>query len=241
VCQQACTSHAVFQQLRRDLTALAARCEQDTNNPALTHQFKEQEAVFQAHSLYQQGAQLALSAQSLRDKKEKKADHIIVGKHDMILGISAQKLRQKALHRQEAQAIRDELLQPVRALLKRPSTPPRSRLAGQAVQGAVENVVDTGRCLVVDLPVLAARILGGLVHSLVTWQDKLGIGDRIEDYSTLLNALFNEWQYEWENPAEYRARVEAAQAYRTQLAIAEKALNAEAYHLWTDGEGCQDL
>jgi len=223
--QKACAEHEEFQQLRSALTILEAQLTHDPTNAVLVEQFREQEAVFRQHPLYQEGVQLALAAQKLREDELAKAMHTMPSRFELKAGVVSQKLKQRTLHNQTAQAIRDELLQPVRAILARPSTPLRSRLAVQAAQGVAENVVDTAK-----LVVLAAKILGGSVHSLVTLKDKLGIGEKIRDYSALIKALFQKWQYEWENPAEYRLRLQTAQAYRTKLLLAEKALNAEVYH-----------
>ena len=84
--------------------------------------------------------------------------------------------------------------------------------------------------------VLSAKLLGGAVHSLATWEDKLGIGEKITDASELISAFGQELKYEWENPEEYRERVEKAQALRKELDQAERALNAEAYHNQDDRE-----
>jgi hypothetical protein len=95
--------------------------------------------------------------------------------------------------------------------------------------GAGENVVDTAK-LIINMGVLATKFLSGVVYSMATWEDKLGIGDKITDASEVVQAFLNERKYEWENQEEFQARQKAAQQLREELTIAEKALNAEVYH-----------
>jgi hypothetical protein len=153
----------------------------------------------------------------------------------MRLGLGRAKPKKREQHRQAATGIRNDLLQPVREILKRPSTPPRLQRAGLFAKGVGESVVDTAKG-VINLPIVAGKLLGGAAHSLATWEDKLGIGDKLTNASEVVKVFFEERQYEWENPKEYQARFEAAQAYRAELNCAERALNAEAYYNNEDRE-----
>ena len=96
--------------------------------------------------------------------------------------------------------------------------------------GAGESVVSTAK-LVVDVPVVAAKFLGKSAHSLATWEDKLGIGKTITSTSEVVKAFCRETKYAWEHPEEYRARIARAQALQKELDTAERALNADSYHL----------
>ncbi len=200
--------------MRSTLTSLEAQLMKASSNDVLARTFKEQEAAFQQHPLYQQGAQLAINVQKLRDEALEKATPSLVelGAIEMRVGLSAEKLQQCAFYKQEAQAIREDFLQPVRAQLKRPSTPTGPRRMGQFALGVGENVLDTAK-EVVNLPVVAAKFLGGAAHSLATFEDKLDIGEKITDASALINALCQEIKYNWENPEAYRERLKAAQEY----------------------------
>jgi hypothetical protein len=228
--QQSCEVDAGFQQQRSALSQLRERLKSEASNEGLVRQYQEQEAEFQQHPLYQQGCDLAKEAQKLREAESAKADDIIMGSSTrMKLGVERAKLRESGQHRQAATGIRDDLLQPVREILKRPSTPPRLQSVGRFAKGVSESAVGTAKGIV-SLPVVAVKCLGGAAHSLSTWEDKLGIGEKITDASELVKAFCEERKYEWENPEEYQSRFQAAQRYRNELNIAEKALNAEAYH-----------
>jgi hypothetical protein len=227
--QQSYEADAEFQQQRSTLSKLGERLKSEASNEGLARQYQEQEAKFRQHPLYQQGCDLAKEAQKLRAAESKKADHIIPSKAEMDLGVGRAKLKQSERHRQVAAGIRDDLLQPVREILKRPSTPPSIQTAGQFAKGVGESAVGTAK-EVVNLPVVAAKFLGGAVHSLGTWEDKLGIGEKITDASELVKAFCEEVKYEWENSKEHQSRLQAAQQCRKELDIAEKALNAEVYH-----------
>ncbi len=226
--KKACGEDEAFQQLQSARTTLEAQLKHDSANDVLVEQFTQQEAAFQQHPLYQQGCELAKQAQKLREDALAKARPML-GKREMQMGMSAKTLEQCDPHKKEAEAIRDDLLQPVREILKRPSTPPRLRRAGQFAKGVGKSAVDTAKG-VVNLPIVAGKLLGGAVQSLATWEDKLGIGEKITDASELIHALCQEIKYEWENPEEFQARQKATQACRIELERAEKALNAEAYH-----------
>ncbi|MHA7877921.1 MAG: hypothetical protein ACX93T_03315 [Bacteroidota bacterium] len=111
-----------------------------------------------------------------------------------------------------------------------------AKLAGKApkivkaAKGVGESAVDTAKLVVVDIPILATKFIGKGLHSLATWEDKLGIGEKITEVSGVMEAFCSAQQYAWENPREYQERVEKAQILREELDIAERALNAEAYH-----------
>lgn len=227
--QQSCAADIGFQQQRGTLSELGERLKKETSNEDLERQYQEQEVVFQQHPLYQQGCALAKEAQKLRDIERSKADHIIISKAEMQMGMGSGKRKQREQHRQAASAIRDELVQPVREILERPSTPPKTRLTTAFAKGVGENVVDTAK-LVVDVSVVAAKVLGKGIYSLATWEDQLGIGEKVTEASEVVKAFCEDRKYEWENPAEYRKRVQKAQAIRKELDIAEQALNADAYH-----------
>ena len=70
-----------------------------------------------------------------------------------------------------------------------------------------------------------------MIHSLATWEDKLGIGKTVTDASEVVKALCREVKYDWEHPSEYRARVDRAHTLLKELDTAERALNVEVYHL----------
>jgi ankyrin repeat protein len=233
--RKVCTANTTFQSQRSALTKLEEQLKSDTTNETLPRRYKEQEAEFQQHPLYQQGCDLAKAAQKLREAESAKADRIILSKAEMRVSVDRAKLKQREQHRQAATGIREELLQPVREILKRPSTPPRLRRAGLFAKGVGESVVDTAKGII-NLPIVAGKLIGGAAHSLATWEDKLGIGDKLTNASEVVKVFFEEQKYEWENPKEYQARFEAAQAYRADLNCAERALNAEAYYNNEDRE-----
>ena len=85
----------------------------------------------------------------------------------MQLRMGREKLKKRAQHQEKAAAIRDELLQSVRKMLARPSTPPRARRTGQFAKGVGESAVETAK-LSVNLLVLSAKLLGGAAYSLAT-------------------------------------------------------------------------
>jgi hypothetical protein len=227
--KKACDSDETFRRQHIGLTTLTEQLKHDATNAVLLAQLKEQEASCQQPPLYHQGSKLAQEAQKLRDDELEKATNIILSKSEMKLGMGSKKLKQRELHRQEAAAIREAFLQPVRAHLNRTSTPPRVRRTGEFVLGVGESAVDTAK-FAVDLLGLAGKLLGGAAHSIVTWENKLGIGEEITDTSALIDTLCKQTKYEWENPAEYQARLKATQSYRKELECTEKALNAETYH-----------
>jgi hypothetical protein len=110
--QEVCTADTAFQSQRRALAKLEEQLKRDTTNEALSRQYQEQEAEFQQHLLYQQGCDLAKEVQKLREAESSKADHIILSKAEMQLGVGREKLKQREQHRKAATGIRDDLLQP---------------------------------------------------------------------------------------------------------------------------------
>jgi hypothetical protein len=223
--QQSCKADIGFQQQRSAFSQLGEQLKSEASNEGLVRRYQEQEAKFQQHPLYQQGCDLAKEAQKLREAENAKADRIIINEAAMRRGVEGEKLRQIGRHRQVEAGIRDDLLQPVREILKRSSTPPGFQSAGRFAQGVGESAVSTTKGII-SLPVVVAKFLGGAVHSLVTREDKLGIGEKITDATELVKAFCEDKKYEWENPEEYQARFQAAQRCRNELNIAEKALNA---------------
>jgi hypothetical protein len=91
------------------LTILEAQLRYDPTNAILVEQFKEQEATFRQHSLYQQGCKLARKAQELRENALAKATSML-DRREMQMGMGGEKLKQCDLYKKKAGAIREGLL-----------------------------------------------------------------------------------------------------------------------------------
>jgi hypothetical protein len=131
--RQACESDEAFLHQHIALTILEAQLRHDPYNAILAEQFKEQEANFQQHSLYQQGCKLAREAQKLRREDALVKATPMLDRIAMKAGIGAEKLKQCDFYKKEARAIREGLLQAC------PSTPQKAFYA--AADAAVQDTL----------------------------------------------------------------------------------------------------
>jgi hypothetical protein len=79
----------------------------------------------------------------------------------------------------------------------------------------------------IDLPGVLLKLGLTAAESLVKWEGHLGLQSAQEAISTLLSTT----KQDWENPAAYRARMEAASMCRAQMQEYDKAFNAAHHHL----------
>ncbi|OJW69338.1 MAG: hypothetical protein BGO68_02745 [Candidatus Amoebophilus sp. 36-38] len=91
-----------------------------------------------------------------------------------------------------------------------------------------------GKALVVDLPVLLAKLGVKGVESLVKWEDKLGIKEGCANLGEICKILFNEGKQAWEDPIAYEARMQAVRELEKKQELFRFVFDAENYYLGQD-------
>jgi len=121
---------------------------------------------------------------------------------------------------------------PLRNIFECPHTPPGSPKAVSSAKGASKSTAYTGKSMLVvaQLLVLLDKLGIKSVESLCKWEDKLGIKEKYVAAQETIKELFKETQYDWENPAEYKARQEAARQYQAQMLAYDQTFNAVHYY-----------
>jgi hypothetical protein len=217
--QTKCKSDATYQQLLDDLALSITKSEAVPSSILLAADREIKEQALREHPLYQEGIGLALQAahhrNGLEEQAKAKGIHSVKAHGGNSHAVEKEKLQQ------EADRVKEEVLNPLREVFEAPSTPRGTEKAKAFFSGMGESVKDT-----LELPLVLGKFGITAAASLATWEDKLGLKSVYEG----VKDLFSEAKQSWEDDAAYQARQQAAREYKAKAQAYEKAFNAAHYH-----------
>ncbi|OJW69340.1 MAG: hypothetical protein BGO68_02755 [Candidatus Amoebophilus sp. 36-38] len=229
----ACEKDADFTKLREGLLMIQENIKQNPNSVLLKALHKEQLANFHSHPLYQQSIELGIQVAVLRREAEEKSNDELIRTAGTRYNTSAGVAKAHE-YKQEADAIKKEILEPLRAALGCPNTPRGERRTAEGIKGFGESFYDTGKTFLVDLPILLAKVEVKEIESLIKWGDKLGVKEGCINLGKACKALFDQVKQDWEDPDAYEARMQAVRELEKRQDLFRRAFDAENYHLGQD-------
>ena len=229
----ACQEDAEFTKQHEVFLTTVEKLKQDPGNKDLQALKTEQLAILQINPIYQELVELGIQAASLRLEAEDKGSNGLFEAVEMNYNIIAA-LGKTEQYQKEADAIKEEVILPLRAMLGCTNTPRGTRRAAESIKGFGESLYDTCKGLLVDLPLLLAKVGIEGTASLIKWEARLGIQEGCAKIEEVCKVLFDDTIQSWEEPEEYEMRMLAVKALAKREQLYRRAFDAENYHLGQD-------
>ena len=206
-----CEEDSGFNALKKALADAATQLKEDPNNAELQSRYQDLKNLLESHPFSQKIHRLGRAAMALREKLEKKAKYCtFLARCNKVEGGLNGPEHQKSAEQYQAKAnaIDNDMIQPLREILNLPSSPGAWKRFVAAGQGFGESLYNTAESIV-HLPGNVLSLVGKGVESLVKWEDKLGIKEGYLNVKQFLKGLSDQAQQPWETTEEHQARLKA--------------------------------
>ena len=206
-----CKEDSGFNALKQALADAATQLQEDPNNTKLQSRYQDLKNLLESHPFSQKIHKLGRAAMALREKLEKKAKYctLLAQCNKAEGGLNGPEHQKSAKQYQaKANAIDNDMIQPLRKILNLPSAPREWERFVAAGQGFAESLCNTAESIV-RLPGNVLSLVGRGVESLIKWEDKLGIKEGYLNVKQFLKGLSDKTQQPWKTTEEYQARLEA--------------------------------
>jgi ankyrin repeat protein/preprotein translocase subunit SecA len=218
-----------FKEQSEKVLYLKQQLELNPNDSELKNQLEEAQRVFQKNDLYLQGVLLGMKAINKVDENNNAISGLYATSDD---GFIDQEDKQEIKNLEEQnKLLREYCVDLLRKKLARDVSPSLKEKGLAFTKGAGENLKNTWDFVTKDAPIFIMEFASNLKKTFLNGKDETGFSDTVNEVGSMLEMLFYQTKYDWENPEDYRLRVEAAKEVTEKVRCFQEFHNVRELHL----------